>query len=86
MIDTPNEIKAPYLKFKMFLLENDIKHKDVAKLLGINPALFSQKINKKNSNFSLDEASVICAKYGLDLHEYFFNENFSIMRNGEGTT
>lgn len=80
MIETRNEIKAPYLKFKMFLLENDIKHKDVAKLLDINPALFSQKINKKNSNFSLDEASIICSEYDLDLHEYFFNDYFSKMR------
>lgn len=83
MIETQDQLKAPYLKFKMFLLENDIKHKEVADSLGIKPALFSQKINKKNSNFTLDEASIICAKYGLDLHEYFFNDYFSKMRNKE---
>lgn len=83
MIETQNELKAPYLKFKMFLLEKDIKHKEVADLIGIKPALFSQKINKKNSNFTLDEASIICAKYQLDLHEYFFNEYFSLMGNQE---
>lgn len=81
MVETKSDLKAPYLKLKMFLLENGIKHKDVADLLEMAPALFSQKINKKNSNFTIDEASLICDKYGLDMHEYFFNEYFSKMRN-----
>lgn len=84
MESTQTEIKAPYLKLKMYLLENDIKHKDVAKLLGITPALFSQKINKNKSNFTLDEASKICSEYNLSMHEYFFNDNFPKMRNEEG--
>lgn len=66
-----------YLKFRTFLLENQIKSKDVAQLLGIDEAAFSKKINRKvyngiRADFSLNEVRKICNAYSLSADEYFF--------------
>lgn len=81
MTDSVEELTAPYLKFKTYLLENGIKHKEIADIINVKPSTFSNKINKIGSNFSLDEASLICSVLDIDMSEYFFNDKFSKMRN-----
>lgn len=68
-------IKPPNLKLKKYMIEHDIKQKDLAKVLGITQSLFSQKINENRSTFSLEEVRLLCAHLGLNMHEYFFEEN-----------
>lgn len=63
----------PYTKLKIFFLEHNIKHKDVAKLLKISHSRFSLKINRyKGADFTADEIRVICKNYTLN-SEIFFN-------------
>ncbi|MFZ8015666.1 helix-turn-helix domain-containing protein [Fusobacterium watanabei] len=61
-----------YIKLKQFMLEKKIKSKDMAKILGISKSLFSKKINRKGSDFNLNEVRTICQKYNLDGNIYFF--------------
>ena len=61
-----------YLKLKQFMLEKNIKNKDMAKILGINEAVFSKKINMKGSDFNLNEVRKLCEAYHLDGNKYFF--------------
>lgn len=68
-------VKPPNLKLKKYMLENDIKQKDLADVLGITQSLFSQKINENRSSFSLEEVRKLCAHLELNMHEYFFEEN-----------
>lgn len=48
-----------YVKLRIFLLENGIKDKDVAKLIGVNASTFSKKINNKKTDFNLKEVRKI---------------------------
>ena len=43
-----------YVKLKQFMIEHNIKSKDMAELLGLNESVFSKKINMKGSDFKLD--------------------------------
>lgn len=61
-----------YLKLKQFMLEKNIKNKDMAKTLGVNKSVFSKKINMKGSDFTLDEVRKLCEAYQLDGNKYFF--------------
>lgn len=60
-----------YYKFKGFLAENGIKHKDVAKLLKITPNNFSRKINRNGEDFTVEQISIMCKTYKLDANEFF---------------
>ena len=62
-----------YTKLRIFLLENGIKNKEVAKLLEIDDSTFSRKISKKTkTDFNLDEVRKICDNYKIDPKKYFF--------------
>lgn len=61
-----------YVKLRIFFLENGIKDKDVAKLIGVNTSTFSKKINNKKTDFNLKEVRKICDEYGIDPKLYFF--------------
>lgn len=52
--------KVRYQNLRNFIDESEYTHKQVADMIGMNPARFSQKINKNKSNFTIDEASAIC--------------------------
>lgn len=60
-----------YVKFKQFLVENDIKRKDIAKLLGISLTLTSSKLNTKKDDFTLKQIRTLCNEYNLDSNVYF---------------
>lgn len=61
-----------YLKLRQFMLEKNIKNKDMAKILGIKESVFSKKINMKGSDFNLNEVQKLCETYQLDGNKYFF--------------
>ena len=63
--------KNGYVELKKFLTENNIKHKDVAALIGKDSSAFSLKINKSGGDFSLEEARIICEKYNLSMQNFF---------------
>lgn len=65
--------KKGYQKLKGFFVENDIKLKEVAKLLNVSRAVFSKKINQNGGDFKLSEAKIICETYNLDANIYFLN-------------
>lgn len=68
-LDTRN--RQPYKKIKAFLIENDIKHKDVAKLLEVKPNTISKKLNGFGADFTLEEAKLMHTKFGVPI-AYFF--------------
>lgn len=65
------EIKAPYLKLKAYLVENNIKQKDVAEKLGITATSFNSKIHRNGQDFTLKEVRALCKLYNLDSNEFF---------------
>lgn len=74
-----------YKKLRLLLEKEDIRHKEVADLIGMSPARFSQKINRNKSNFTIDEASAICEVLDISMDEYFFNHNVSKMKRKQVT-
>lgn len=69
-----------YKELRLFLEKEGIRHKEVADMIGMNAARFSQKINRNKSNFTIDEASAICLALNISMDEYFFNQNVSKMK------
>ena len=63
--------KRPYNKLKGYLAENEIKNKDVAKLLGVTETSFSKKINRNGQDFTADQIRTLCNKYKLDANKFF---------------
>ncbi|WP_210133632.1 helix-turn-helix transcriptional regulator [Staphylococcus sp. GDY8P131P] len=72
--------KQRYKELRLLLEREGIRHKEVADMIGMNPARFSQKINRNKSNFTIDEASAICDALDISMDEYFFNKNVSKMK------
>ena len=69
--------KKRYQELRNFIDESKYYHKDVANMIAINIACFSQNINKSKSNFTIDEASAICDGLDISMDDYFFNHNVS---------
>lgn len=65
--------KAPYYKLLGALAECGIKHKEIAEMLGITPTTFSNKINRKNADFTAPEMKMICDRLGVDSNSIFLN-------------
>lgn len=72
--------KQRYKELRLLLDREGIRHKEVANMIGMNPARFSQKINRNKSNFTIDEASAICDALDISMDEYFFNKSVSKMK------
>lgn len=68
-MDTRN--RQPYNKIKAFLVENEIKHKDVAVLLEMKPNTISKKLNGFGGDFTLEEAKLMHVELGVPI-AYFF--------------
>lgn len=68
-MDTRN--RAPYNKIKAYLVENDIKHREVATLLDVAPNTVSKKLNGFGGDFSLSDAKLLHYKLGVPI-AYFF--------------
>lgn len=77
--------KVRYQSLRNFIDESEYTHKQVADMIGMNPARFSQKINKNKSNFTIDEASAICTVLKISMDDYFFNQNVSKMKRQKET-
>lgn len=77
--------KQRYKELRLLLEREGIRHKEVADMIGMNPARFSQKINRNKSNFTIDEASAICDALDISMDEYFFNKNVSKMKRKQVT-
>lgn len=69
-----------YKELRLLLEKEGIRHKELADFIGMNPARFSQKINRNKSNFTIDEASAICEALNISMDEYFFNRNVPKMK------
>lgn len=59
-----------HLKFKAWLVENGIKQKDLAELLGITTENLNAKINGKQ-NFTLAQVKQICEAYKISADIFF---------------
>lgn len=62
-----------YVKLRMLLEEKGIKHKEMAEFLGITVGTFSQKINRRKSNFTMDEAVKIAKYLDVRMDDIFFD-------------
>lgn len=61
-----------YNKLKAYFVENGIKLKEVAELLGITSVTLSYKLNRyRNSDFKLKEVRILCSRYNLPAGEFF---------------
>ncbi|MFT4415290.1 helix-turn-helix domain-containing protein [Fredinandcohnia humi] len=63
--------REPYKKVKAFLIENEVKHKDVAVLLDMKPNTISKKLNGFGGDFTLDEVKLMHSELGVPI-AYFF--------------
>lgn len=61
----------PYFKFKAYLVENRIKQRELAELLGKSTSALNQNLNGSGGDFSLKEIRLICRKYKISSDEYF---------------
>lgn len=66
--------REAYNKIKAFMVENQIKHKEVANLLNMKPNTISKKLNGFGGDFSLSEAKLMHEKLGVPI-AYFFEPN-----------
>lgn len=61
-----------YNKLKAYFVENGIKQKDVAELLGVSRVTLSNKLNRnRNADFSLKEVRTLRRRYNLPADEFF---------------
>lgn len=72
--------KERHVKLRLLLEERGLKHQEVARMVGMKPSKFSQKINRNKSDFTLKEASLICNVLDISMDEYFFVQDVSKMR------
>lgn len=59
------------LKFKAWLVEHNIKQKEVAELLELDQSNLNLKLNGKQE-FTVHQIKKICDTYGLIANDYFF--------------
>ena len=60
------------MKVKSFLIENNIKQKDVANELGMSVPTLNKKLNGTiGADFRISEARIMCLKYGIDSKLFF---------------
>ncbi|MBC1983041.1 helix-turn-helix domain-containing protein [Listeria booriae] len=62
----------PYNRFKGFLVENNIKQREVAELVGLSVSQLNQKLNGTRGDFSATEIRLICKAYDISPLDYFF--------------
>ncbi|KXA11822.1 helix-turn-helix domain-containing protein [Clostridium perfringens] len=67
-----NRVRKPYTKFKAFLIENNIKQTDLAKMLDKSKSALNQNINGTGGDFSMKDLKVIRDKLGIRIDDYFF--------------
>lgn len=63
--------REPYTKFKGFLVENNIKQSEVAKLLNKSKSALNQNINGTGGDFSIAELKLLYKIYGISIDKYF---------------
>jgi transcriptional regulator with XRE-family HTH domain len=74
----------PYLKFKAFLIENNIRQAELAEQLKKSVSALNQNINGTGGDFNLKELRFISSKYGISIDEYFINLKVSNMKLKRG--
>lgn len=67
----------PYLKLKAYFVENNIKQKEVAKLLGKSVSALNQNLNGTGGDFSLSEVRLLCQQYGISSDDFFVAQKVS---------
>lgn len=68
-----NRRRAPYTKFKVFLVENNIKQSEVAKLLNKSNSALNQNLNGTGGDFSAEELRTLYKVYGISIDKYFIS-------------
>jgi len=63
------------------MVENDISNTAAAKVIGVKPNTFSKKLNRINTDFTLQEMRTLCITYDLDANVFFFYTNSSYLGN-----
>lgn len=58
------------LKFKAWLVENQISQAEVAELLGITRQLANAKLNGREE-FTLSQVRTLCKHYGISADNFF---------------
>jgi len=58
-------------KFKMFLVVNNIKQKELAEKLGRSEGFINNVLNGRGGKFSLDELRCIKYTYKIEINKYF---------------
>lgn len=64
--------KNPYNSLKGLLVKNNIKQKEMAKMIEIDPSTFNFKINRTNGrDFTLDEAIRMADILNVAIDDFF---------------
>ena len=65
--------EKPYYKFKAFLVQNNIKQKEVAKMLGITNSTLSTKLNRNGTDFTIKQIRTLCKEFNISADEFFLD-------------
>lgn len=57
-------------KFKAYCIEQHIKQRDIAELLGVSIGTVNRKLNNR-SVFTLQEVKTLCMSYHISADKYF---------------
>lgn len=60
-------------KFKAYCVENGIKQKELADLLGLSISNVNSKLNGR-LKWTLEQVKTICQTYGISADLYFFGQ------------
>lgn len=66
----------PYTKFKAWMVENDVKQRDLAKILNLSISAISDRLNGK-TDFTMEQVREICNYYKISSDVYFVNHRVS---------
>lgn len=66
-----NRKRPPYMELKKFMMENHIRQREMAEILGKSISALNQNLNGTGGDFSLNEARLLINFFNIP-SEYFF--------------
>lgn len=62
----------PYNRLKAYMVENNIRQRELAEILNLSVSNLNQKLNGTGGDFSASEIKAICQHFKISADRYFF--------------
>lgn len=63
--------REPYFKFKKYLIDNNIRQKELAENLGKSQSFVNKALNRNGAEFTSTDFRLIKDSYNIVIDEYF---------------